>query len=89
LLLLPPQILSSVLACLDSAEDVCACVAVNSQLLSAARASRTSLRLTDRQRQRLAFPSHASALDQLVHALTRYMPGVCVCVWWLARHAAR
>lgn len=69
------QILSCVMASLGSAEDLCRCLMVNQQLLTAVQSARMSLNLTDRPRQLLSFPARPGCLDQLVHSLTRYMPG--------------
>ena len=69
------QILSHVLSFLRRPEDLCSCLVTSKQLQSAMAAARMRMTLTDRPRQLLSFPSHAGALDQLVEALIRYMPG--------------
>jgi hypothetical protein len=73
------QILSCVVARMDAPEDVCRCLMVSTQLQGAVRTARMRLALTDALRQRLGYCTHEGSLDQLVAALTRYMPGEGEC----------
>jgi hypothetical protein len=45
------------------------------QLQAAVRAARVTYSLTEQQKQLLSNPANSCKLDELVHALTKYMPG--------------
>lgn len=72
----PAQILSSVAGFLESPQDLFSCVLANQQLQAAVRSARMSFQLQGRPRQLLSFPYQSKLLDDLVHALTRFMPGI-------------
>lgn len=72
---LPVQILSSVVGFLGSPQDLVSCILTSQQLQAAVRSGRVSLELTGRPRQLLSFPSQSGQLDDLMQALIRYMPG--------------
>jgi hypothetical protein len=71
----PAQILSSVAGYLESPQDLFSCILANQQLQVAVRSARMSFQLQGRARQLLSFPFQSKLLDDLVQALTRYMPG--------------
>ena len=69
------QILSHVAGFLPCPQDLVSCILASQQLQAAVRSGRVSFELTGRPRQLLSFPSQAGQLDDLLQALTRYMPG--------------
>lgn len=70
------QMLSCIMASLAGCNhDLSSCLMASQQLQAAVRAARVTYALTEPQQQLLSNPANSCKLDELVHALTKYMPG--------------
>ncbi|WIA36468.1 hypothetical protein OEZ86_007770 [Tetradesmus obliquus] len=74
---LPMEMLSCIMASLAGCNhDLSSCLMASQQLQAAVRAARVTYALTEPQQQLLSNPANSCKLDELVQALTKYMPGM-------------